>query len=472
MERGAAHDVLQGARGTGKHTVAQAIAAELGVPLLSVRAGLLDADSLDATLAVVFREALLQGALLFIEEFDAFAPAEHSAARGVFEHRLAGYCGVTILAGAAAWVPLGDAALGVPVVAFDVPDVPRRRELWSAALRTCDAGVPSVDIDALASRFRFSAAQILDTVQSACHAARMTGGEETGVTVAGLFAAARAQSGAELAALARKIEPIYCWDDIVLPPDAMGQLRELCQRVAHRDRVMGEWGFGRITSQGKGITALFAGPPGTGKTMAAEVIAGDLGVDLYKIDLSSVVSKYIGETEKNLERIFTAALQANACLLFDEADAIFGKRSEVRDSHDRYANLEVSYLLQRMEEYDGLAILTTNRRDHLDDAFTRRLQFIVEFPLPTEAERLRIWQVRMPVEAPRDSSVDLGEIARGYPLAGANIANIALRAAFLAAADDTSITMAQLMSALHSEYRKMGRVAPAAGSAPRDGALQ
>ena len=156
----------------------------------------------------------------------------------------------------------------------------------------------------------------------------------------------------------------------MLPSDVTAQLRELCLRVAERERVMGEWGFDRIMSQGKGITALFAGPPGTGKTMAAEVIAGELGVDLYKIDLSSVVSKYIGETEKNLERIFTAAPQANACLLFDEADAIFGKRSEVRDSHDRYANLEISYLLQRMEQYDGLAILTTNRRDYLDEAFT------------------------------------------------------------------------------------------------------
>ena len=227
-----------------------------------------------------------------------------------------------------------------------------------------------------------------------------TVGDGATPTVSELFAAARKQSGSELAALARKIEPIYGWDDIVLPSDVTAQLRELCLRVAERERVMGEWGFDRIMSQGKGVTALFGGPPGTGKTMAAEVIAGDLGVDLYKIDLSSVVSKYIGETEKNLERIFTAAPQANACLLFDEADAIFGKRSEVRDSHDRYANLEISYLLQRMEQYDGLAILTTNRRDYLDEAFTRRLQFIVDFPMPTEAERLRIWHVRMPDEAP------------------------------------------------------------------------
>ena len=172
----------------------------------------------------------------------------------------------------------------------------------------------------------------------------------------------------------------------------MAQLQEICQRVAHRQRVLDEWGFGAKLSLGKGVTALFAGPSGTGKTMAAEMIANALGLDLYKIDLAGVVSKYIGETEKNLDRIFTAAENANAILFFDEADALFGKRSEVRDSHDRYANIEISYLLQKMEEYDGIAILATNLRQNLDEAFVRRLAFTVHFPFPDEESRRRIWR--------------------------------------------------------------------------------
>jgi SpoVK/Ycf46/Vps4 family AAA+-type ATPase len=197
--------------------------------------------------------------------------------------------------------------------------------------------------------------------------------------------------------------------------------------------------------------------------MAAEVVAHELGVDLYKIDMSSVVSKYIGETEKNLERIFTAAPLANACLLFDEADAIFGKRSAVHDAHDRYANMEISYLLQRMEDYDGLAILTTNLRDHLDEAFIRRLQFVVEFPLPDESDRLRIWHGRIPRDAPRDAAIDFEYLARAFALAGGNISNITLAAAFLAAADDAPIGMAHLLSAVRSEYAKMGKVMPTKG---------
>lgn len=454
---------FHGAPGTGKRATAESLAAQLGVPLLAVRAGLLGHDdTVDAELAVIFREALLQGALLFIDEFDTFAEGDHRLVQPIVDQQLAARRGVTILAGTSAWIARTRNPLGVMVVPFALPDVARRRALWSAALGEHGVTAAARDIDALASRFRFTASRIHDAVHTAVNEARLRDAVADGASPAArdLFAAARRQSGSELATLARKIEPIYRWDDIVLPADVIAQLRELCMRVAERDRVMGEWGFDRIMSQGKGITALFGGPPGTGKTMAAEVIAGDLGVDLYKIDLSTVVSKYIGETEKNLERIFTVAPQANACLLFDEADAIFGKRSEVRDSHDRYANLEISYLLQRMESYDGLAILTTNRRDYLDEAFTRRLQFIVDFPMPAEAERVRIWQARMPGEAPCDASVDFGYLARAYPLSGANIGNIALRAAYLAAAEDSPITMRHLTSAVLSEYRKIGKVAP------------
>jgi SpoVK/Ycf46/Vps4 family AAA+-type ATPase len=275
-----------------------------------------------------------------------------------------------------------------------------------------------------------------------------------------LFAAARTQSNSALGKHAQKIEPAYRWPDIVLPDHVVAELHEVCHQVAHRGKVFDDWGFGQVFPHGKGVTALFCGSPGTGKSMAAEIIARELGVDLYRIDLSVVISKYIGETEKNLEEIFTAAPQANACLLFDEADALFGKRSAVHDAHDRYANQEVSYLLQRMERYDGLAILTTNRRDDLDEAFTRRLQFIVDFPIPSSDERLRIWRAHMPAGAPCDDTVDFGHLARHYPLAGGYIGNIALRAAHQAAAADAPISMTHLLDATRGEYLKMGRVAP------------
>jgi SpoVK/Ycf46/Vps4 family AAA+-type ATPase len=276
-------------------------------------------------------------------------------------------------------------------------------------------------------------------------------------TLHDLFAAARSLSSRDLTALAHRIEPNYTWVDIVLPEDTLAQLREVCQRVAHHQRVLGEWGFGKKISLGKGVNALFAGPSGTGKTMAAEIIANELRLDVYKIDLSAVVSKYIGETEKNVERIFTAAENANAILFFDEADALFGKRSEVRDSHDRYANVEISYLLQKMEEYEGIAILATNLRQNLDESFVQRLTFTVHFPAPDEASRRRIWAKIWPVETPRDADLDLDFLARQFKLSGGNIKNIALAAAYLAAEDDSTVTMAHIVRATRRKYQKLGK---------------
>jgi SpoVK/Ycf46/Vps4 family AAA+-type ATPase len=275
-----------------------------------------------------------------------------------------------------------------------------------------------------------------------------------------LFAAARLETGSDLDTLARRLQPRHTWSDIVLPDDPRGQLEQVCARVRCRQRVLGDWGFARRLGPNAGVNALFSGPPGTGKTMAAEVLATELGLDLYKIDLSSVVSKYIGETEKNLERIFSAAESANVILFFDEADALFGKRSEVRDSHDRYANVEISYLLQRMEEYDGLAILASNLRQNMDEAFTRRLHFIVEFPFPGESDRRRIWDAHFPPELPREPDVDSASLARSYKLAGGSIRSIVLDAAFLAAAESRSMSARHLRQAAKREYQKMGKVVP------------
>jgi len=261
--------------------------------------------------------------------------------------------------------------------------------------------------------------------------------------------------------LAKKIEPQHTWEDLVLPPDQIAQLHEMCDQMLYRPVVLGEWGFDRKLSLGKGLNALFVGPSGTGKTMAAEVIAHDLGLDLYKIDLSTVVSKYIGETEKNLERIFGAARNSNAILFFDEADALFGKRSEVKDAHDRYANVEISYLLQKMEEYDGLVVLTSNLNKNMDDAFVRRMHFTIEFPYPEAEARRRIWAITFPPQAPVSPDVDLDLLAERFRLTGGNIRNIVLTAAFLAARDGGQIDMQHLLWATRREFQKMGRLVDA-----------
>jgi hypothetical protein len=255
--------------------------------------------------------------------------------------------------------------------------------------------------------------------------------------------------------LARRVRPQRSWGDIVLAPDRLQALKELASRYRHRDLVHGEWGFPAIPAAG--LVAMFSGSSGTGKTLAAEIIAGELGLDLYKLDLSSVVSKYIGETEKNLERVFSAATATNTVLFFDEADSLFGKRSEVTDARDRYANLEVSYLLQRLEAYDGLVILATNFQKNIDEAFLRRIHVAIEFPMPAEPERMAIWQHAFPPAAPT-KDLDFEFLARQFDLAGGSIKGAALHAAFLAAEAGEPITMETVMLALKREFQKLGRL--------------
>ncbi|HMA22343.1 MAG TPA: ATP-binding protein, partial [Gemmatimonadaceae bacterium] len=316
-------------------------------------------------------------------------------------------------------------------------------------------------LQAVASTFRLTGGQIRDAAAMAKSAARWRTAGESGdprVQANDLYAACRAQSSGKLSSLAHKIITTYGWDDIVLPRDHVEQLREICIQVRHRRTVLEEWGFDRHLSMGKGVNVLFAGPSGTGKTMAAEIVATDLGLELFKVDLSTMVSKYIGETEKNLDKVFSAAREANAILFFDEADALFGKRSEVKDAHDRYANIEVGYLLQKMEEYEGVVILATNLRKNLDDAFVRRLHMAVEFPFPEPPDRLRIWRKVFPPNVPIDDDVDFVFLAQQFKLAGGNIRNIALLAAYLAAEDGTAIGMSQLVRAIKREYQKLGKL--------------
>ena len=462
---------FQGPPGAGKRQAAEALAAELGLRLLVARLALMPLTEYPAggrgfsdLLSTLFREAWLQGAILYLDDMDALTCDQGARCREALCERLAQDPGITIMAGSQPWIPSGREPLGVLVVPFALPDFEQRRAAWAESLAAYGYQPAADQLDALAGRFRMSRAQIQEAAAAAHGAVRWRAAPAGPAspppvpTRHELFAAARGQTGHELSALARKIDPVYTWEDLVLPPDPLAQLHEVCQRVTFRHQVLGAWGFDAKLSQGKGVTALFAGPPGTGKTMAAEVIARELDLDLYKIDLSSVISKYIGETEKNLERIFSVATDANAILFFDEADALFGKRSEVRDSHDRYANIEIAYLLQRMEQYDGLAILATNLRQHMDEAFTRRLQFLVEFPFPDEAYRRQIWEVCFPRQAPRDPALDFDHLARKFRLSGGNIKNIVLGGAFLAAAENCPIGMRHLLHATHREYQKMGKV--------------
>jgi len=308
----------------------------------------------------------------------------------------------------------------------------------------------------LAAMYKLGAREVRSTVEMARSIANLEGRDS--VTLNDLKSAARTQSQPRLTSLAQKITPYFTWEDIVLPDDRMAQLREIANQVLFQHVVYEDWGLAKKSSLGRGVAALFAGQSGTGKTMAAEVIANDLGLDVYKIDLSGLVSKYIGETEKNLARVFEEASDTNAILFFDEADAVFGKRSEVRDSHDRYANIEVSYLLQKMEEYDGIVVLATNLRSNLDEAFLRRMRAIVEFPFPEVEDRLRIWQRTFSPGAPLAPDVDLGFMAKQFRIAGGNIRNIVLLAAFLAASHDEDIGMLHLIQGAKREYQKLGRL--------------
>jgi hypothetical protein len=338
---------------------------------------------------------------------------------------------------------------------FDNLTSAERKDLWLSLLEGFLDDVPDQELTVLSGQFSLTSGQILAASSTAISSALQHG---RALQTDDLFRAAQFHSGHHLNELAQKINPRYGWEDLILSDTPLAMLQELVQMVKDRPLVLEGWKLGRKLAASNGISALFSGPPGTGKTLSAQIIASELGIDLYRIDLSTVVSKYVGETEKNLEKIFSEASESNAILFFDEADTIFGKRSEVKDAQDRYANLEVGYLLQRMESYNGLAILATNLKANLDDAFTRRLHFIINFPFPNEADRLRIWQVLVPPELPLAEDVDFALMAKRFKLAGGNIRNILLSAAYYAAENGHKVNMHHLMHGARRELQKMGKL--------------
>jgi hypothetical protein len=420
---------------------------------LGLSAGLLAASSVPSAAAdaqalvrLWDRHAALENAALVVELDAAIAAdAARLAAVQRFVDRIAG---PVILC-----APERVALVRRTLLGFDVPRPAAReqRGLWAAALGPAAARLDGA-LDDLAFQFQLPGAAIRAASLEALTGLANDTASGSQLRSA-LWDACRNQTRSRMDDLAQRLEPGAGWGDLVLPARQLATLREIAVHVRQRAKVYGAWGFDRGGARGLGISALFAGPSGTGKTMAAEVLANELALDLYRVDLSRVVSKYIGETEKNLRRIFDAAESGSAILLFDEADALFGKRSEVKDSHDRYANVEISYLLQRMECYRGLAILTTNMKSALDPAFLRRIRFAVHFPFPDEAHRALIWSRIFPAATPT-TDLDDAKLARLH-VSGGNIRSIAVNAAFLAAEDGGRVTMRHVLRAAQTEYLKL-----------------
>lgn len=433
---------LTGLPGGGRREMAAAICRQLGLSLFAFDWRRLSAARPD-WFGLVEREAvLLQFAVLLEPEPDAL----DATSRPLLEDLVRSWK-VFLMVGAE-----HPAAFRRPVLSVAVPkaDAAAQAGLWLQALPELERG----DAGRIVEQFDLGPALI----EHAAVQATSTAAVEGAATAAGdvLWRTCLAMSGSGLEGMAQRIDPCHRWDDLVVPAAVRRLLEEIAAQVAHRTVVYRDWGFGATLNRGRGISVLFAGASGTGKTLAAEVLAAHLRLQLYRIDLSSVVSKYIGETEKNLRRVFDAAESSGAVLFFDEADALFGKRSEVKDSHDRYANVEIDYLLQRMEDYRGLAILATNRKDHLDTAFLRRLRFVVDFPMPDAEHRRRIWEKVFPAGTPCQG-IRFDLLSR-LEIPGANIRNIALNAAFLAAAETSPVGMSHLKRAAQVEFAKEERI--------------
>lgn len=442
---------LCGSEIAAKHTIAAAACASMGYNLKAMSAAVLPANpqELDRLMRYWFREALLTNSALLLtcDEVNQADPLKEAAISQFIE-------------GANSPLIVSSQerlrSRQRPLITFDVPQLTNseQRAIWQSALGTA-ASELNGHIDKLVSQFNLGTSAIQAIcleVKGATARGRDEENSQTSIQNR-LWDVCCTQARPRLDDLAQRIHSTAVWDDLVLPEAQRQILRDIAAHVRQRAKVYESWGFAGQGGRGLGISALFSGASGTGKTMAAEVLAKELRLDLYRIDLSAVVSKYIGETEKNLRQIFDAAEAGGAVLLFDEADALFGKRTQVKDSHDRHANVEVSYLLQRMEAYQGLAILTTNLKEAIDGAFLRRIRFVVKFPFPDALQRAEIWQRVFPAKTPTEG-LDANKLAK-LNVAGGNIRNIALNAAFNAADAGEPVMMKHILAATRSEYTKL-----------------
>jgi hypothetical protein len=438
---------LLGADKSAKRAVAARAASTLGLDLYALPASALpsQAAELENWARLWERESALLPIALYVDHKSAEGETEREESGSPLARLLARTGGVLFVDTLDAW---RNETTDPVCVEVGRPSAAEQKAAWAAALGPAAGNIPEL----LAGQFNLAHS----TIEQLTLQALSDAGENTQTLADRLWAACSASTRPKLDSLAQRLEPKAGWEDLVLPAPERELLLQIAAQVAQRSRVYEGFGFGNKMSRGLGISVLFAGDAGVGKTMAAEVMAKHLKLNLYRIDLSAVVSKYIGETEKSLRRVFDAAEDGGAILFFDEADALFGKRSEVKDSHDRYANIEVNYLLQRLESYRGLAILASNMKSALDPAFLRRLRFVVNFPFPASAERKAIWERAFPPGAPT-ASLDFERLAR-LNLTGANIHSIALNAAFTAAHTGAKIDEAMLLSAARTELRKLGRV--------------
>ncbi|HEY93635.1 MAG TPA: ATP-binding protein [Dehalococcoidia bacterium] len=454
---------LHGDNGVGKKATAEAICKKLGLPVLYVELNrmLSGKENTETSLHLIVREGMLWNAALYLNGYDVLFPVEEGSKFDGDDlvTEVMNYPKWIFIAGNKEWNPKV-AWQNRPFVSIELPmpSYSLRKELWEKYWDKNIAMEDDVDFSDLAGKFKLTGEQIRNVTINARNLVRLREPGHQTVNGKDISSICRTESREVLHNMARKIKPKYGWEDIILPVDLFEQLKEIYGCVQHYHRVYSDWGFDKKLSLGKGLHVLFSGPSGTGKTMAAEILAHELMLDLYKIDLSNVVSKYIGETEKNLDRIFREGQTSNSILFFDEADAIFGKRSEVKDAHDRYANIEISYLLQKMDEYEGMVILATNLRKNIDEAFSRRIHFALEFPVPDEPDRNRIWHSIFPPETPLDSNIDFTFMARQFRITGGNIKNIALGAAFLAAQNGNIINMNNIIRATKREYQKIGKL--------------
>lgn len=444
--------LLHGAPGSGRRTLARALASALGIGLVEMD---LSAGLAPERLREVRRDARWYDAAAFVKIDD---PA-NAAAPGLLWQLLAPVRRPVFVAIPTAALDAATAAAPRDPIVIEVPepDGPLRVAIWRALLPR-GVEIADADVERLAARFRFNPGHIARAVGRARADLALQPAGARHLDADRLQRAARDVGSAAMGPLAQKLPLPYRPEELIVPAAVRAELDLSVAWVQHQPMVLDRWRFADRLPTGRGLTALFAGEPGTGKTMAAQILARVLGLDLFRVDLSRVMNKYIGETEKQLARLFDEAHAAGAILLLDEGEVLIGKRSEVRDAHDRYANVEIAYLLQRMEQHDGVTVLTTNRMRDIDEAFIRRFHVIIDFPMPDAADRLRIWSGMLPAAAARDADVDLGQLARRFELSGGEIKNAALAAAYVAAAEGTSIHMRHLVQAVRREMRKNGKV--------------
>jgi hypothetical protein len=450
--------VVTGPALAGKATLIVAAAAARGLDVIDVDlASVAEAAHPPDLVCDLGREAMMRGAVLLLRHADVVVEHHPELRRAVMSLLDSGalWAAVTVRG---EWDEPVRRIAGTERVRVDMPSQAQQLVLWQRALPASVACAEEVSLPQIVERYRLTPGDILEAGSAARRSADRRGHGEP-VTPEDLVSAVRERLRHRLGDVAELISTTLIWHDIVLPPLVMDGVSELISTINNQHQVMERWGFNRKVAYGRAVSALFSGPPGTGKTMVASLIAKELGLELFRVDLARIVSKYVGETEKNLGRAFDEAENSQAVLLFDEADALFAKRTDVKSSNDRYANLEVNYLLQRLESFEGIVLLTTNNASSIDDAFRRRLRFRIEFDTPDVAERRLLWHAMFPLDAPLADDVDFDQLAEQFEMSGGYIKNAAVRAAFLAAAAGPKlITHALVMRAAQLEWREMGRL--------------